>query len=189
MGKPIILLIAGPAATGKTTFSKYASAELKLPLFCKDEIKQIIWSEKQYKMDSLHFQTNGIKAYEITYYFAEQMMKAQAPFILESNFRKQAENKLSELIDRYKYRAMTVLFDTDIKILHKRFLERDQKPERHPALRVEGFFNDIDFFSNHTVEDRGFGIGNVLKVNTDDFSKVNYDMIIQKIKDYINTAV
>jgi uridine kinase len=28
MNKPIILLISGPAATGKTTFSKYASDEI-----------------------------------------------------------------------------------------------------------------------------------------------------------------
>jgi predicted kinase len=186
LNEPIILLIAGASATGKTTFSKYASSKLNLPLFCKDEIKQIVWDKEQYEKNSLHFnKINGIIAYEITYYFTEQMMKTRTSFILESNFRKQAENKLNELIKLYNYKAITVLFDTDVEILHKRFLKRDQMAERHPGLKSEGFYNDINVFKNGIVEDKEFGIGKVLKINTNDFSRVDYNMIIQKIEDYI----
>jgi len=185
MIKRHIVLVAGAAATGKTTFAKAAAAALNLPLLCKDEIKQIAWNKARWEKEYLKFnQTNGVMAYEILFYFAEQLMKTQAPFMLESNFRKPAEDTLKALIERYQYRAVTVLFDTDISILHKRFLARDQLAERHPRLKSEGFYKDIEVFKQGIVEDRAFGIGHIINVNTDDFNTVDYDALIQKILDF-----
>lgn len=41
--KNIIILIAGMAGTGKTSFAKYLSAKLNIPLVCYDNIKAKDW--------------------------------------------------------------------------------------------------------------------------------------------------
>ena len=188
MNNPYIILIAGASATGKTTFAKYASSSLYIPLVCKDEIKQILWNKEQYEKDYyLHCnKLNGTIAYKILFYFTEQLMKTQKPFILESNFRKQAEDTLKELIKRYKYKVMTILFNADIEILHKRFLLRDQLAERHPGLKSEGFYSDINIFQNAIAEDCKFSIGSTLEINTNDFNTVDYNDIIEKINVFAN---
>jgi|GEM_PF-3391078 len=38
-----MILVAGMPATGKTTLANYLSNKLKMPLVCKDRLKEIIW--------------------------------------------------------------------------------------------------------------------------------------------------
>lgn len=181
-----MLLIAGAAATGKTTFAKYAAEKLELPLFCKDEVKEILWDFSPGEEDDIDRQkVNGALAYSVLYYFAEQMMRAKLPFILESNFRKFAENRLRELIDRHGYLTVTVRFETGIEILHERFVARDLTAARHPGLRARGVYDNLDAFRVGFEQDRSFGLGPMIKVNTDDFSAVDYSAILREIKSAI----
>ena len=44
----VLIIIAGMPAAGKTTFAKYLSEELRIPLVCKDRVKEILFDELHY---------------------------------------------------------------------------------------------------------------------------------------------
>ena len=174
-----ILLIAGVPATGKTTFAKIASERLAIPCLCKDEVKEFLWNGEINSPEEIR--SNGAKAYNISFYFAEQLMKAGVSFVFESNFRKAGEEILGFLSRKYDFKVVTVHFDAEINVLHKRFLERDNTSQRHQSLKSGGYYNDIKFFEENSIEDRAFFVGEKISVDTTDFHAVNYDEIINKI--------
>lgn len=194
-----LIVIAGMPASGKTTFAKRLSVELQIPMVSKDEIKEILF-------DSVGFHSRaekvalGVGSMDIMYYFTESLMRTSKLIILENNFENISKPKLQNLIDKYHYSPITVLFDGDIKTIYNRFIERDNSPARHRGHVVNTEYpestnrNDIapqikfeDF--QRTFEERGirhFNIsGDVIKVDTTDFHKVDYGDVINQIKNKI----
>lgn len=194
-----IILIAGMPASGKTTFAKRLSEELQIPMVSKDEIKEILF-------DTVGFHSReekvalGIGSMDIMYLFAESLMRTNKLIILENNFENISKPKLQELINKYHYVPITVLFDGDIKTIYNRFIERDNSPTRHrghvvnteypesinlnsvpPQIKFEDF--------KKTFEERGirhFNISDdIIKIDTTNFDKVDYVDVINKIKDKI----
>ncbi|MDF2884087.1 MAG: coaE 1 [Clostridiaceae bacterium] len=194
-----LILIAGMPASGKTTFAKRLGAELQIPMVSKDEIKEILF-------DSVGFHSRaekvalGVGSMDIMYYFTESVMLTNKPVILENNFENISKPKLQQLIDKYQYTPITVLFDGDIKTIYNRFIQRDNSPTRHrghvvnteypesanlgaipPQMKFEDF--------QKTFEERGiryFSIGGiVITIDTTDFEKAAYSDVINQIKDKI----
>ena len=109
-------------------------------------------------------------------------MKAWCPFILESNFVKQFSDILKKLILSYNYNSITIRFETDLKILRKRFLMRENTSERHEGLVSNGVFDDFETFTKLSEKYKEFKINdNEIIVDTTDFSNINIDEIISDI--------
>lgn len=47
-----LIIIAGASASGKTKYVEYLSQNLSIPLFCKDTIKELMYTDLQIPMDS-----------------------------------------------------------------------------------------------------------------------------------------
>lgn len=194
-----IILIAGMPASGKTTFAKCLSEELQIPMVSKDEIKEILF-------DTVGFHSReekvalGVGSMNIMYLFAEALMGTNKLIILENNFENISKPKLQELINKYHYTPITVLFDGDIKKIYNRFIERDNSPTRHRGHVVNTEYPESisgstisaqikfeDF--QKTFEERGvrnFNIdGDIIKIDTTDFDKVSYSNVINQIKEKI----
>lgn len=178
-----LILIAGMPAAGKTTFAKYLSHKMQLPLICKDKLKEIIW-------DKIHYDTNirtesqkyGGLAYDLSFHFCEVLMKTNQTFILESNFTNPCPDILKSKINKYRYRVITVLFDGNVHVIHQRILARDITKERHQGLVSKNYFSDFEFFKKAVKPCRDFDYGDMqIIVDSTDFSKVSYDDIIAKI--------
>lgn len=181
-----VVIIAGIPAAGKTTYARHISEKLHAPFISKDNIK-----EKLY--DVLRFDTSkreneqlyGMASYSVFYHIAEQLMKADISFVLESNFTPYSAEVLSPLVQKYGFRAITVLFDADIKVLHKRFCDRDITDERHPGLMSKSnVYNDFDTFNNVSLPLRDFCVGKKIMVDTTDFGTVDYNEIDTLIIDF-----
>lgn len=194
-----LILIAGMPASGKTTFAKRLSAELQIPMVSKDEIKEIMF-------DNVGFHSRaekvalGTLSMDIMYYFAESLMRIDKPVILENNFENISKPKLQQLIDKYDYTPITVLFGGDIETIYNRFIQRDKSPTRHRGHVVNTEYPESanpgaiphqmkfeDF--QKTFEERGiryFSIGGeVITIDTTDFEKASYSDVINQIKDKI----
>lgn len=194
-----IILIAGMPASGKTTFAKGLSEELQIPMVSKDEIKEILF-------DTVGFHSReekvalGVGSMNIMYLFTESLMRTNKLIILENNFENISKPKLQELINKYHYTPITVLFDGDMKTIYNRFIQRDNSPTRHRGHVVNTEYpesisrNSIpsqikfeDF--QKTFEERGirhFNIsGDIIKIDTTDFDKVSYGDVINQIKEKI----
>ena len=180
---PYIILVAGIPASGKTTYAKHIAEKLHIPFIGKDAIK-----EKMY--DIIHFDTSkrensqlyGMASYSVFFHITECLMKADVSFVIESNFPPYAADVLLPLIETYSYQALTVLFDADIEVLHKRFLKRDVTDERHPGLTSKSnVFDNFNIFSKETLPLRNFCVGDRIIVDTTDFTTVDYNEIDARI--------
>lgn len=176
----VLIIIAGMPGAGKTRFANYLSDKLQISLICKDKLKEIIWEKMYY--DASETQKYGSLAYDLSFHFCEMLMKSKRTIIVESNFGNICPDILVKMINKYGYKVITILFDGDVEVIHKRFVERDITEERHPGLIVNGRFNDFEFFKKATQPCRDFDYGDcIITVDTTDFSKVSYDDIVAKI--------
>lgn len=179
----LLILVAGMPGAGKTRFADYLSAKMGIPLICKDRLKELMWNRLHYdttvRSESRKF---GGLAYDLAYHFCESLMQAGGPVIMESNFTGDSGEIIGRLAERYGYRTITVLFDGDAAVIHRRFLERDATEERHPGLVSNGVFSDLAFFEKQVQPCREFHFGDsVITVDATDFSKVSYDEIVEQI--------
>ena len=181
--KKFMILIAGMPGTGKTRYANHLSSALCIPLICKDKLKEIIWDKTHY--DSrirAESQKYGALAYDLSYHFCEILMRTDQSFVFESNFVSQCKDFLNPMVSKYGYKAITVLFDGNIEIIHKRFLERDITEERHPGLVSNSYFSDFNFFKSATEACRTFCFGDKkIVVDATDFSNISYDRITEEV--------
>lgn len=190
------ILVVGPPASGKSSFAEFLSEKIKIPMVSKDLIKEKLFDTIGFK--SRNEKVNlGIASMDILYYFAEENMKVGQPFILENNFESKSKDDLNTLLEKYNYTPITVQFICDIDVLYKRFIERDQYSDRHrghvvntqyPEVEKEEYIPaPIEEFADK-LHKRGmdnFQIGNnVIKVDTTNFDKVNYEDILDRIEEF-----
>jgi predicted kinase len=182
-----VIIIAGISASGKTVYARHISEKLNIPLIARDSIKEKL--HDVIRFDNIKRETSklyGTASYSVLFHIAECLMKADISFVLESNFSPASVDDLMPLVKLYNYKPLTVLFDADIEVLHKRFLERDKTGERPQALISKGA--DLDDFENFrigTLPLKDFCIGKKITVDTTDFSKVDYDEIDNLVIEYI----
>ena len=125
------ILIAGMPATGKSTLAERLSAELALPVFSKDAVKERLF-------DTVGFQSRGEKvrlgeaAARIIEDCAEQMLHTGLPFILENNFEDATLPDFRALFLRHPAcKPLTILLTADMQTVYARFVARNQSPMRH----------------------------------------------------------
>ncbi|MDO4355359.1 MAG: AAA family ATPase [Clostridia bacterium] len=184
------ILVAGMPATGKTRFAHWLSQRRGVAFASKDELKELLF-------DSVGFQSRAEKvrlgeaAMRLLYAFAEAHLRLGQPVILENNFEDASKPELMALLERYGCRPVTVLFDGDIEAIHRRFLAREQSPERHRGHVVNTRYPEVgepapihplslaDFAAG--MEARGFrrfDVGEpVIRVDCTDFAAVDYERI------------
>ena len=126
-------------------------------------------------------------------------MKTGQPFILENNFEYSSEDGIKNLMEKYRYPALTITLTGDYKVIYQRFLERQSSPDRHRGHVVNDCYPEKK--ENHLktpevktisyesfvrgIERRGFDAfcvdGRQIKVDTTDFSKINMEEIFSQI--------
>ena len=197
-----MIIIAGIPGTGKTTFARYLSGKMKVPMCSKDILKEHLF-------DTIGFGNReekvrlGIAAMDLLYHFADEHLKIGLPVILENNFENISKPGLMKLIDTYKCRTVTIKFYCEPAVLANRFLIRDRSPERHRGHVIntkypeeegqeeQSFLSGAIYPESYfTVMDaRGMGSftigGDEINVDSTDFSKVFYEEIYERIKSII----
>jgi len=123
----------------------------------------------------------------------ETLTEVGLPVIIEGNFVYGDMKKVDEagvikaLADKYAYETLTFKFSGDTRILYERYIERNKSPERGDANRdfTEPSYDDI---ANYCRKLSGFNIGGkIIKIDTTDFAKVNFDAHIKKARLFYNS--
>ena len=196
------ILVAGIPASGKSTLSRQLADRMGLPVISKDEIKEILFDRIGFRSRSEKVNL-GAAAMEMMYYSAEQMMKAGIPFILENNFEYASMEGLISLIARYRYRVLTITLTGEYQTIYRRFVERNISPDRHrghvvndcypeqrPHTEAELLASTISFEQfAEGIKARGFDEFSAgserIVVDTTDFSKVDPDELVVRMKQWI----
>ena len=187
-----IIIVEGYLAAGKSAFTRQLSAFLKIPYFVKDTFKTALCS-------SIIVNNRGESSlfsaitFDAIMYSAERLIEVGCPVIIEGNFApmgvKKVDDsaKIRELIDKYCCKALTYKFKGDTQILYKRFIVRNDSPERGNANKE---FEELSYqkFYQYCRNLDSFNIGgDIIEIDTTDFSKVDFKSLIDKACEFIDT--
>lgn len=162
----------------------------------KDGIKEILFDAIGFQCRAEKVQL-GVSSANILYYLAEQLMRAHLSFILENNFETSSREALLALLERYGYRAITLSLTGDYASIHRRFLQRNARPERHlghavndryPAADDQASIPEIpyaDFVREITARgmDQFTANGPRIVVDTTDFEAIDREALLRAIQD------
>jgi len=181
-----IIIVAGYLAGGKTIFSQKLSEKIKIPCFNKDLMKIELGKniEVNNREDSKRL---SIATYNIMMHIMENFMKAGKPLIIESNFDNYSSKIIKQYLEKYGYKPLTYLLLGDLKILHKRFIERENSSERDNVNKIFGLLNDFLVFEKSVEPLKDFNVGGeIIRIDTSYFNKVNFDKYIEDAYNFIN---
>lgn len=125
-----LIILAGMPASGKTTFAKKLSAALGYPFLEKDAIKEELF-------DVIGFENYGQKrlmdtaATAVLLRCADSLLESGQSLIMVNNFRKDAEPAVEALLKKHRCRCVFLFFDGDGDVFYRRYVERDNRCERH----------------------------------------------------------
>lgn len=180
--KPTLLLVTGSPGSGKTTLAAALSERLRIPVFYRDRITEVLWDAPG-SGDKAPNQFGPASA-EVIFHIAEQLMKSNSAFIIESYWHYNLANeRLRILKKKYDYNTITIRLYGKPEVLYDRFYAREQTNERHAGLKGKGK-KTLDEFSA-AIECTGcnrIDIGGIVwDIDTTDFDKVSIDRLVDEI--------
>jgi predicted kinase len=134
---PLVVVVQGPPAAGKTTVARELAARLRMPLLAKDTVKEALFDELG-SGDLAWSQRLGGATYLALLRLAEESAALGAGFVLEGNFvcGSEFEMRLRELPARF----VQIHCGAPLELLVQRYESRVRHPghidhERGKALR------------------------------------------------------
>jgi AAA domain len=82
----LLIIFTGPSATGKTSLAERLFGDLAIPLIAKDAIKEQLFNSLGWS-DRAWSRKIGGASYDLIWLLAERILAANAPAIIEGNFR------------------------------------------------------------------------------------------------------
>ena len=168
-----LILIAGLPATGKSRFASYLQQS----------------HDEKTKLNHA--------ALESLYYAARQILAAGSSVILENNFEWYALPGLEQMIAAYGCEPITIFFGGDERVIYRRYVERNADPTRHRGHVLSTCYPEKDNIGvipepislqefQESFRKRGMSVFRIgekrIDVDTTDFSKVDYDAILQRLR-------
>lgn len=173
MPKPLLLLVSGPPAAGKTTLARRLAKEFALPLINKDGIKELLFDTVGTR-DYEWSQGLGRASIALLYDFLERLLAANVSVIAESNFHGEADSrKIARLSQTYDFLSLQLHCTASADVLEERNERR-----RHTAERYPGHVQPPQSSLKPHIEAgvwRPLHIeGRTVIISTDDFDAVDY---------------
>lgn len=128
---PLLIVVWGLPASGKTALGNWIAREFQLPLFQKDEFKETLFDTLGWK-DRAWSQQLSLASNALLLRAAGAVLAAGQAVLVESNFHPdEAAPQLRSLLETSGTRALQIYCRTDPETLWQRFLAR--AGERHPG--------------------------------------------------------
>lgn len=188
-----VIIIEGYLASGKSTFALKLSKSLNIPYLLKDTFKIGLCKNISVvnRAESRVFST---VTFDGMMYVMERMLETSTPIIIEGNFVPAGVKKVDEagvikrLIDKYNCTSLDFKFMGDTRVLHQRFLKREKTAERGEVNKI-GMDVPYDTFNQwcHNLDNFDIG-GETVRVDTTNFSNVNFNTYIELAKGFMDNA-
>lgn len=185
-----VIVIEGYLAAGKSSFAEKLSQALHVPCLIKDAFKTALCSTvmMEDRKQSSRFSTI---TFDGMLYVAERLLEVGYPLILEGNFvpagvkDRDESDAIRKVLEKYRSESLTFKFTGDTKVLHQRFVEREESPERGQANRIGSAvsYEDFDRWC-HNLDSFHLG-GKVIQVDTTDFHKIDYEVMIETARHFM----
>jgi predicted kinase len=178
---PLVVVVTGPPASGKSSIAKAIAEALPAPLLAKDPIKEALFDGLG-TGDATWSKKLGLAAYGVLFLLVEEEVRAGRSCVLEANFdHNEASVQLSAIQFRHGYRALQIVCTAAREVLLERFVERSDS--RHPGHiddeRLEDVTESIDAGRWRALELEG----ETIEVDTTDWASVDLDELVRRVAD------
>ena len=133
--RPVLAIVSGLPATGKTTLANLLKRDLRWPLFSKDGFKELLFDADHQVREGFRREDSiraGAQAIAIVFQAAAEVLATGHPCIIEANFLPQfAPADLKPLIKEADLRQVHCSVPDDVVV--ERYLGRAKRGERHPV--------------------------------------------------------
>jgi predicted kinase len=124
---PLLVVVTGPPASGKTTLARELAVELRLPLLAKDDVKEQLFDSLG-TGDRAWSRALGSAAFEVLFRVSSELLRSGTAHLLEGNFGPESEASLRGLPP---HRPLQILCTAPRDVLLQRFGERASGGARH----------------------------------------------------------
>lgn len=199
MMKKYLILLAGPPATGKSYLSRLICQALpETYTVSPDELKENLADNIGYNTLEEKVELEKV-VWDYYYQALELYMKIGKQFILtEYPFSYKQKPILEKLSTKYKYDIITIRLVCDFETLWNRRIQRDLSEDRHLSY-ILSHYHYGDTLEDRTAADQlitkegfaeiiqardynHFEMGKLYEVDVTDYSKVDYQLIIEALK-------
>lgn len=187
MPKPLLILVSGPPAAGKTTLARRLVGEFSLPLVNKDGIKELLFDTVGTR-DYEWSQSLGRAGIALLYDFTERLLAAGISLIAESNFHTDADSaRLAEMRGRLEFTPLQIHCTAPADVLEERNERRRRTGERHP-VHVQTPQTSLKPHIEAGVWRPLHIQGLTVIVQTDDFAAVDYEPAFRAVRGALGLA-
>jgi predicted kinase len=137
--QPLVVVVTGPPAAGKTTIARDLSARLRLPLIAKDTIKEALF-EGLGTGDLSWSQRLGEATYLTMLALAEESVRLGSSLVLEANFSRDRGKRLAALPARF----FQVHCSAPLEVLTERYAGRMRHPGHVDSERIEALREAVE---------------------------------------------
>jgi len=179
--QPVLIIITGIPASGKTTLARAITNRYQLPLLQKDIIKETLYDSMEHTNNAQSPMLGGVSL-QLIFTLANTFLSAGQSVVLESNFHKDRDfEQLLTLINKYQPNVVQIVCKGDSKTLFDRFKHRATTEQRHP-VHTDPF--TFEQYCKH-VDNKTYGPfkldGTLIELETTDFTTMNTDEIYSKL--------
>jgi predicted kinase len=132
MHKPLLIIVNGLPASGKSTLAKRLGQDLQLPVFSRDAIYEVLVDELG--VDTLSVPPAlGSAAFSLFYHVIGAVLASKQSVIIEQYFGR-PDMRTAELLDlqrRHDFEPFQILCHADGDVLIERFMVRAASSDRH----------------------------------------------------------
>lgn len=181
-----LIIVSGPSASGKSTLSHRLSKDLKIPMICRDAIKEAMFDSMK-KTEGVTDRQRSIEygsaAALILVREAEEFLNASVSCIVEAKFNpKFSQAEIAELIEKTGASAIQVQCVCDGETLFERFKQRSLRADRHPG---HGDSGNAEEFKDELLVGRYPTLditGELLEYDTTQEDESAYQDLLSKVK-------
>jgi predicted kinase len=179
---PLLVIICGKPATGKTTLGARLAADLALPFFNKDTLKETLFDTLGVADRAWSRRLGGASLALLRVICAAQLAAGQS-LVIEANFSAELDAPFYQsLATRHGAQIAQVCMTAEPATLVRRFEQRAASAERHPGHVEQANMDEFRDALLHSAYAPLPLDGACFVVDTTDFAAVAYDRLVQRLR-------